>query len=121
MTTNELLTDLHSRGVMLRAVGDRLKIDAPAGALTDAALAELRARKAELLATLATGHFCPGCGSDALKLQDKTYDAWFCSDCRRWCNSQGGPVAEVETVRPLTLEEVEARARETEAVPEWVM
>lgn len=109
MTATELLINLQARGVIVKATGDRLKLDAPAGALTDEALAELRAHKAEILAALVTNHLCPRCG-DPIRLQDRNLDAWYCSGCRKWCNGQGGPVAEIETVHPL--EEVEARAHE---------
>lgn len=51
---------------------------------------------------------CPHCG-DTLRLQDRKLDAWYCPACRKWCNGAGQPLAEIETVRPLTLEEVEAR------------
>ena len=108
MTATELLTNLQARGVIVKAAGDRLKLDAPVGALTDEALAELRAHKAEILAALTADHGCPNCGG-ALRLQDRQADAWFCPGCRKWCNGEGGQIAEIETPRPLTLEEAEAR------------
>jgi hypothetical protein len=49
MNAQALLHDLTGRGVVLSADGDRLDIDAPDSVLTDALLATLRARKAELL------------------------------------------------------------------------
>jgi hypothetical protein len=53
VTAAVLLTDLASRGVHLVAVGERLRVDAPAGALTEADRLALAARKGELLALLA--------------------------------------------------------------------
>ena len=47
-----LLADLRRSGVILIANGDRLGFDAPAGAMTPAVRAILRARKPELLAVL---------------------------------------------------------------------
>jgi len=53
MNTAQLLTDLEHRGVVLHIVGDRLKWQAPRGALTTADRAALAANKAEILAALA--------------------------------------------------------------------
>jgi hypothetical protein len=51
-TASQLLKDLRLVGIVLNANGDRLGFDAPAGAMTPAVLAILKARKAELLAVL---------------------------------------------------------------------
>ena len=55
-TAAKLLTDLRRAGVMLAAKGDRLAFDAPAGVMTPAIQAMLKARKRELLAVLAGDH-----------------------------------------------------------------
>lgn len=52
MTLDDLLADLTARGVLLTVDGDKLKVDAPAGALTPVLRAALSERKAELLAYL---------------------------------------------------------------------
>ncbi len=52
MTPDELLTAIHARGVTLAANGDRLKVDAPVGSLTDELRAELKRHKAVLLVQL---------------------------------------------------------------------
>ncbi len=52
-TIADLLAHLAARGVTVEARGDKLRIDAPVGALTPAARAALAERKAEVLAHLA--------------------------------------------------------------------
>ena len=52
MNVAALLTDLRSRGIELTPEGEQLRYRAPRGALTPSDLAELRTRKAELLAEL---------------------------------------------------------------------
>jgi len=47
-----LLAQLTARGITLRPNGDRLRIEAPEGELTDADMAIIAARKAELLTAL---------------------------------------------------------------------
>src|SRR5690242_15785082 len=49
MTIPDLVKSLRSRGVTLRAEGDRLRVDAPAGVLTPADRETLAVRKPELL------------------------------------------------------------------------
>ena len=53
MTAGRLVARLRALGVALATDGERLTIDAPAGVLTPALLAELRGRKWALLALLA--------------------------------------------------------------------
>jgi|GEM_PF-2221049 len=53
MTILDLLAYLDRRGVILTADGDRLRIEAPAGAVTPAMRAALAERKGEILAALA--------------------------------------------------------------------
>lgn len=52
MTTSNLLRQCTERGIRLKPVDGRLRIEAPTGALTPDLLAVLRERKAELLAAL---------------------------------------------------------------------
>lgn len=52
MTTQNFLSELAARGVILSAAGDHLDGDAPEDVLTDELLEELRRRKAELIAWL---------------------------------------------------------------------
>ena len=49
MNAAELLAELNRRGVALEAVGDRLRYDAPKGALTPELRAAMAEHKAELL------------------------------------------------------------------------
>ena len=61
MSAAALLAALQARGVRLTAVGDRLRVDAPAGVLTVADRAALAAYKAALLARLRRRcHACRG-------------------------------------------------------------
>ena len=52
MTNRELLTTCHDAGIVLAASGDRLHVEAPAGALTAELRLALVARKADLLPVL---------------------------------------------------------------------
>ena len=52
MSAAELLNELKSRGVSLEANGDRLRVDAPRGAITPELRRTLAAHKAELLGLL---------------------------------------------------------------------
>lgn len=52
MSVGEFLADLRRRDIHVRAEGDRLHCDAPAGALTEELREELRRRKGEVLAFL---------------------------------------------------------------------
>jgi hypothetical protein len=52
MSVDNLLAELKRRGVTLRADGDKLYVRAPVGALTDELRQAIRARKAEIMATL---------------------------------------------------------------------
>ena len=54
MTAAELITELEARGVLIEVTGDRLRVDAPKGAITPELRAALTARKAEVLAILNT-------------------------------------------------------------------
>lgn len=55
MTATQILDDLRGRAVALTSNGDRLKVDAPAGVLTDEDRQAIRDHKAELLALLRSG------------------------------------------------------------------
>lgn len=52
MSLDDLLTELSARGIVIAANGDRLRVDAPAGALTPDLRATLLERRDELLAHL---------------------------------------------------------------------
>ncbi len=54
MTTIELIEKLHGLGVEVQAIGDRLKIDAPAGIVTPELKSVIVERKPEILEILAT-------------------------------------------------------------------
>lgn len=62
---SELLAELRHQGIILWAEGDRLRFDAPKGALTPAIRDELSTRKAELLAFL---HHQPNPARDTIPL-----------------------------------------------------
>ncbi len=52
MTSAALLEDLHRRGATVAVVGNRLRIEAPAGVISAELVAKLQAHKAELVAAL---------------------------------------------------------------------
>lgn len=52
MTVMEILNELHSRGVTVEAAGDRLRVDAPKGAVTPELREALAERKTEVLALI---------------------------------------------------------------------
>ncbi|HEY0602801.1 MAG TPA: condensation domain-containing protein, partial [Herpetosiphonaceae bacterium] len=86
MTTFELLARLRGRNIKLWAEGDRLRFQAPKGALTDELRAALAEHKAEVLALLqevtATTHEAPAPieraqNRDALPLSFAQQRLWF--------------------------------------------
>jgi hypothetical protein len=52
MTATQILNGLHGRDIVITLNGDRLKVDAPTGVLTDEDRQAVRDHKAELLALL---------------------------------------------------------------------
>lgn len=54
MNATELLIELEARGVLIEAAGDRLRVDAPKGAVTPELREALAACKTEVLAILTT-------------------------------------------------------------------
>lgn len=83
MTATELLDECRARGVELTAVGDRLRLSGPAGAVEDALRAKLRARKTDLVAALTST--CPGCQRPI----DEKRRCWHCH--YRACGTCGRP------------------------------
>jgi hypothetical protein len=55
MNTVELFTDLRSRGVVLKATGDRLRVDAPKGSITPELREAMIDHKLGIIALLMTG------------------------------------------------------------------
>jgi hypothetical protein len=55
MNTAKLIEELRSRGVLLEAAGDRIRVDAPKGALTPELRLVLTDRKLEIIALLKSG------------------------------------------------------------------
>jgi hypothetical protein len=93
MTASELIRHLGSRGIRLEASAGRLRVDAPAGVLTDPDRAALIRCKGELLALLCQAGTpaaqvsvpCPQCGRPA----DEKGCCWKC--CNRACSGCRGP------------------------------
>src|SRR5262245_28392859 len=107
MTAQAILDDLTARGVRVWAEADRLKLDAPAGILTDEDKANLAAAKPELLAVLAPkAGICPACKSE---LDHQGGDCWWCAGCRTFCHGNGRLMARPAIPKPLTLERHEAK------------
>jgi hypothetical protein len=87
MSAATLIEKLTKRDVRLMVRGDKLKIDAPAGTLTEADRELLRQHKAELLALLATdpriaAEPCPTCCGATLT---ESGEGWQ----HRWCPEAG--------------------------------
>jgi hypothetical protein len=59
MTTLDLVTTLRSHNVILTACGDRLRVDAPAGVLSDEMRQAIRTHKVALLAMLTPARRIP--------------------------------------------------------------
>src|SRR5262245_2949742 len=83
MTANQILDSLQARDITVTLNGDRLKIDAPAGSLTDEDRAQLRECKAELLKLLASDAFepikvCPICAGDLKEQRGKNFKHIWC-------------------------------------------
>jgi hypothetical protein len=78
MSASALLEDLRRRDVALEAEGDRLHVDAPAGAITDelrAALVENKGRLLELLAR--ERHKLEKAGRLGLAIRWSEYPTWI--------------------------------------------
>lgn len=88
----DILASLAARGVILRAEGDRLKLNAPRGALSEDDLAAVRQHKAAILDALTSGRLCLDCG------HDRDYQGrgvWFCAWCRTWHAASDVTVSEM--------------------------
>lgn len=94
MAADALLAELSGLGVALWVEGDRLAYDAPAGVLTDARLADLRAARESLLEILRCPSEPPAvpylrtCGAhlvpfDAIESADPSRGGWVRLTCRR--------------------------------------
>src|SRR5436190_871964 len=70
MTPMELLSVLRKQDIHLKCVGDKLRVDAPQGALTPELRATLLEQKAALLAWLSTLEWCH-CGEEATYYSDQ--------------------------------------------------
>lgn len=72
MNAETLLRELEERGVVLRASGDRLQVDAPAGAVSDEAKQALTALKANLLTLLSAAESPapPDAGDAVMRLRE---------------------------------------------------
>lgn len=66
MDAVELLSSLTARGVQLRALRDRLHLDAPKGVLTQEVLATIQAHKAEILELVELEGW-PDCSREAVR------------------------------------------------------
>jgi hypothetical protein len=105
MSAQMIIDSLWERDIAITLNGDRLKVDAPAGALTDEDRQAIRDHKAELLALLRakpaerprSGSFaCPvicrgdrmpmGCPWDTCNgaLTGKGHDLYHCGKCETW-------------------------------------
>jgi hypothetical protein len=97
MTAVELVQAVEATGARMEVIGDRLRIEAPAGVITPELQDAIRERKPEMLQILDAGaktarqqvfelikrYQCPDrCGP--LVLQDRARDCWFCPGCRLW-------------------------------------
>jgi len=93
MTAELILQELTERGVRVWAESGRLKLDVPAGALTEEDKARLTQRKSDLLALLATCKQCSGA------IQADSGDRWRHSWCAngcfdRWEATDGGKLSD---------------------------
>lgn len=77
MTVHEFLNHLSASGIRLSVTDGKLKVDAPAGVLTNQQRAMIRERKAELI-TLLTPKLCERCNT-AMALVEVGY--YSCPSC----------------------------------------
>lgn len=85
MTAEAILEHLRSLGARVFLVGDKLRVEAPAGVLTDDLKAALAAHKADLVRLLRPAPdlpppACDRCGG-ALFWQSVAYGPWTCLRC----------------------------------------
>lgn len=114
MTARELLARLAALDVLIEPAGDKLRVDAPKGVLTDELWSLIRAHKAELLRLLSAGEAgqVEAVSSPApritlaLSLQpDGT--CWCCKGSRWWLSVYG--VLVCATCHPPAVPELVAR------------
>ncbi|MHB8763134.1 MAG: TubC N-terminal docking domain-related protein [Deferrisomatales bacterium] len=89
MTALALLRDIEAQGIRLEAQGDRLRVDAPAGALTPELRAALAEHKPELLRVLAAGAGAPGpftCDGCPNRGRPATPGATWRATVANWCS-----------------------------------
>ncbi|MBL8171714.1 MAG: hypothetical protein JNJ50_26385 [Acidobacteria bacterium] len=109
MSPQILLDYLQARGIRIWADADRLRLDAPAGVLTDEDKMRLAKHKNELLAALSVqSKTCLDC-SGRLNLSDRALDVWWCPGCQQWCDGTGRLLDRHVFDEPLTKELIEAR------------
>jgi len=92
-----LLLELRTRGIVVEPVGERLRLEAPEGALTPALLDQVRHHKAELLELLRAPWWtapaaCPYCGAATapyLLPRAAGLPAVLCAVCHTWVDCQG--------------------------------
>lgn len=115
MTAVELLTELRTRGAMVTAMGDRLRIEAPQGSIGPDLVTELSAHKAELLAALSAPEqpatFDPDGGQPAaVWLRDTVVgDVWLVADTEALADHpdiirSGWPVFFFDEIERLDIE-----------------
>lgn len=93
MTAPELVQALHSRGVQLSRLGDRLRFR-PVQAVSPELVEEMRRHKTELLSLLgglATPAQCGWCGAALAPylLHIASGPALLCTSCHRWTAAGG--------------------------------
>jgi ribosomal protein L37AE/L43A len=107
MDASSLLSNLRARGFNLSVEAEMVAI-VPFSRLTEFDKEAIREHKAEVLELLASTRLCAICAGE-LRLQDRAEDAWYCPNCRKWCDGQGRALARIETAKPTTRDEADAR------------
>ncbi|QDV57202.1 hypothetical protein [Rosistilla oblonga] len=82
MTTETLLADLSTRGVVITVAGDSIELDAPAGVLTDDDVVVLREHKSRVLDSLRSRCRPHNNPENYIKVPDDQRRGWVRSTCK---------------------------------------
>ena len=115
MMAVQLLRELKGRGAVVRAVGDRIRIEAPRGTITDELRSLIREHKTELLRLLNAGQREAGGHVETERSAGVTLAlslrpggrCWCCGQSRWWLSVYG--VLVCSTCHPPAVEELVKR------------
>ena len=95
MTTDELVAETNRLGIALTSNGEKLRVEAPIGALTDELRQALGEHKTEILALLTRSHQ----DTETLLVRLRAGQVWLLEQHQRWQNDDTNAVDDAEFSR----------------------